>query len=311
MRSADATTSPPFVKVHVDAALYRSRLRAAELTGRSAACFTMDCGEQRVPLARAASRELAVDTAVGAILGVRVDETGARTIDVLAENERPAGRLALMRILRELASAHASGRGELPIHGAAVAEDERITLLVGAKRAGKSTLLVHALLRAGAHYVSNDRVFARIEADTVVVHGMPTIVGLRDGTLALSTHLRDEVASGAWHYASTVAETRGHRAAGTIPAGAGLRSPPGLSPAQLCALLDAAPVAGGTLARLVFVEVDADGVGKFSLQGISAEEACARFLASGLVARGRFAPYLSGAPRDRLRCRHRAGTGGS
>jgi hypothetical protein len=205
-----------------------------------------------------------------------------------------------MRILRELASAQAASRGEMPLHAAAVAEGETVTLFVGGKGAGKTTLLVHALVAgAGAtRYVSNDRVFVRLDSGAPLARGMPSIVSLREATLTLSEGVRTAVDSGAWHYASTVGETRAWHTAGTRPEGAGRRTPPGLSPAQLCALLGVQPVAGGTLARIVFPKTQAMvGAGaRFLLRRLTPEEASARLLESGLFADGRAATYVSGTP---------------
>ena len=259
----------------------------------------MDHAEERWPLARVeGGAELAFHETFRIALGVRTDDQGARVVDVLAETERPHARMVLMRLLRELASSHGSSRGELPIHGAAVAAGERVTLFVGEKGAGKSTLLVHALMHEGTRYVSNDRVFVRLGSGAPTAHGMPTIVSLREGTLALSERLRDEVSSGAWHYSSTVAEARANRVMRTPAEGTGLRWPPGLSPAQLCALLRVEPIAGGALARIVFPEIcpTQGRTPRFSLRRLSREQASARLLESGLFAGGRSATFVSGIP---------------
>jgi hypothetical protein len=210
--------------------------------------------------------------------------------------------MALMRVLRELASSHGSSRGELPIHGAAVAAGERVTLFVGEKGVGKSTLLVHALMHEGTRYVSNDRVFVRLDSGVPSAHGMPTIVSLREGTLAFSERLRDEVSSGAWHYSSTVAEARANRVMRTPAEGTGLRWRPGLSPAQLCALLRVEPVPGGVLARIVFPEIcpTQGRTPRFSLRRLSREQASARLLKSGLFSGGRSATFVSGIPPPEL-----------
>ena len=219
-------------------------------------------------------------------------------VDVLAETERPYARMALMRVLRELASSHGSSLGELPIHGAAVAAGEGVTLFVGEKGAGKSTLLVHALMHEGTRYVSNDRAFVRLGSGAPRAYGMPTIVSLREGTLALSERLRDAVSSGAWHYGSTVSEARANRVMRTLAEGTGLRWPPGLSPAQLCALLRVEPIAGGELARIVFPEIcpTQGRTPRFSLRRLSREQASTRLLESGLFADGRSATFVSGMP---------------
>ncbi len=297
-RRADAPPLAPVVELRVDAELFRRRAAAACPTGRDVACFTMDRAEARLPLVRIdGGPEIALDAAGGTMLEVRGDDRRTR-VEVLADAERPAGRLAVLRVLRELASAAALRRGELPIHGAAVADADGVTLFVGAKGAGKSSLLVHALLHPGTQFVANDRAFVRVGAGGAAsAHGMPTIVAIREGTLALAARLRDAVGSGAWHYASTVAEARGARAAGAPVPGAGTRWPPGLSPAQLCAILGVDALAGGTVARIVFTEIDTRSTpaAPFSLRRLSPDEASARLLESGLVAGGRTATFLAPA----------------
>jgi hypothetical protein len=180
------------------------------------------------------------------------------------------------------------------VHGAAVADRAGVTLFVGAKQAGKSTLLLHALVEGDTRYVSNDRVFVRTGAAGAAVLGMPTIVSLREGSLPLAPQLRDEVASRAWHCASTVAEARAHRRAGERAEGASERWPPGLSPSQLCVLLGVEAQAGGALARIVFPEVARTaGAARFALRRLAPEEAGARLVATGLVAAGRPATFVS------------------
>lgn len=296
---APSQTRVSVIDVRVDANLFRSWLRAACATGSEVVCFTMDHTEARWPLARVGGgAEFAFDETFGIALGVRTDDREARVVDVLAETERPHARMALMRVLRELASCHGLSLGEVPIHGAAVAEGEGITLFVGEKGAGKSSLLVHALMHEGTRYVSNDRVFVRLGSGAPTAHGMPTIVSLQEGVLALSENLRDEVSSGAWHYSSTVAEARANRVMRKVAEGIGLRWPPGLSPAQLCALLRVEPIAGGTLTRIVFPEIYPTQGSKprFSLQRLSREQAGARLLESGLLSGGRSATFVSGIP---------------
>ena len=65
-----------------------------------------------------------------------------------------------------------------------------------------------------------------------------------------------EVETGVWYYPFTVEETRGFRTAGTRPQPASTRVLPGMSPAQLCALLGIGSRAEGRLERIVFPRVD-------------------------------------------------------
>jgi hypothetical protein len=269
---------------------------SAQLTGRDAEYFTLDSGEEHWPTARGADgTEWAFDEATAVAVGVSSDGEGRSRIDVLADAERPRGRMTLMRVLRECASARALSRGELPMHAAAVAVGDRVSLFVGPKRSGKSTLLVHALSHAGTTYVSNDRVFVQLEARGATARGMPSIVSLRAGTLDFWPALRADVSSGCMHFPSTLDEARAHREAGTASRPPSTRAIPGLSPAQFCALLGVPASTGGRLERIVFPTVDAalTGAPGFRLQPLTAEDAGTRLAELGLLAGGRMATQLT------------------
>lgn len=299
-RDGVARAGAPRIDVEVDADLLSERLATAEATGDAVEVFTRDDPQPPWPLVR--SRDagaLALDP--DGCIAIGVDAAGpayprAVRVLVLVAVERPHGRLAALRTLRELASAHALASGALPIHGAALVGDAGVTLFTGGRRAGKSTLLLHALLAGGGRFVANDRVFVDLSARGAHARGMPTIVSLREGTLALAPRLRDELDSKAWHWNATLAETREHRRSGRPVEGAGGRWPPGLSPPQLCALLGVEAQAGGSLARIVLPEIAAaPGGARFRLRRLAREEAASSLLAKGLVAGGRLAPFLAGA----------------
>jgi hypothetical protein len=301
VRARPAADDAPYVEVEADGARLAALLAAAEPTGRGAHVYTRDDATPPWPLVRAGARELAAEPRGRVALELTGGQGGRRGVRALAAGERPHGRLAALRVVRELASAHALARGALPVHGAALADAAGVTLFVGPKQAGKSSLLLHALAAGGVRYVANDRVFVEVGAQGAAARGMPTIVSLREGSLALAPRLREEVATRAWHYSSTLAEARAQRAGGEAAEGAGERWPPGLSPSQLCVLLGVEARAGGALARIVFPEIAAPGgAARFALRRLAPDEAAARLLAGGLVAGGRPAPFLTGAaPPDR------------
>lgn len=297
--SRDAPPSAPIVDVRVDGAELGRLVETARATGRDAECFMMDGGAERWPIVRGTDgRDVALDGARGVALRASADDGGARRIDVLAARERPAARMAAVRAVRELAAARAAALGDLPVHGAAVSAEDGVTLFVGPRRAGKSTLLAHALMHPGTCYVANDRAFVCAGDGTAVAHGMPTIVSLRDGALALVPGLAAHLESGAWHYASTIAEARTNAAARVVATGLGERRPPGLSPAQLCAILGTGRVASGALVRVVFPEIAPPGARgqRFALSPLAPDDASTRLLGAGLVAGGASATWVSGAP---------------
>lgn len=305
-RDGPARAGAPRVEVAVDAAGLSAELARAEPTGRTVDVYTLDGARRPWPIVGA---EGAGALAVDPLGQVAIEAAaGPRPVRILAAAERPHARLAAMRVLRELASADAVGRGVLPVHAAAVADDTGVTLFAGPRKAGKSTLLLHALLRGGVRYVANDRAFVVLGSARATVLGMPTIVSLREATLALAPALRTEITSKAWHYAATIAEARAHRASGEAAEGIGGRWPPGLSPAQLVALLGVEARAGGALSRIVLPEI-APGGPRFALRRLAPEQAAARLLAAGLVAGGRPATFVAAAPpgaRDALAAAGRA-----
>ncbi|MHC5212013.1 MAG: hypothetical protein ACYTG2_14945 [Planctomycetota bacterium] len=276
---------------------FSSWRRQARPASRQVNCFTMDSGEQPWPTARGDDgAEWAFDDDEGIAVGTHTGGQGESRIDVLADSERPRGRMTLMRVLRECASARALSMGEIPLHAAAVGIGGQITLFVGSRRSGKSTLLVHALSHPNTSFVSNDRAYAWLDPRGATVQGMPTIVMLRAGTLDYWPTLRAEVASGALHYAATVREAHAHRKAGTTCLPPPERAIPGLSPAQFCALLDVPSRAGGRLARIVFPRVDPEVTAApgFRLQPLAPEEAGTLLVGVGLLAGGRSATFLTG-----------------
>ena len=68
-----------------------------------------------------------------------------RQVDVLARTLRPWGRVALLRVVRELAMEEAAADGGVFLHAAAFERDGIAYVIAGPKHAGKTTLLVHAL----------------------------------------------------------------------------------------------------------------------------------------------------------------------
>ena len=70
----------------------------------------------------------------------------------------PTARVALMRVVREYAMLYATQAGWLILHAAAVCVGGDAFVIAGPKRAGKTTLLLHALRNEQGAYVSNDRV---------------------------------------------------------------------------------------------------------------------------------------------------------
>ncbi len=186
-------------------------------------------------------------------------DPAARSIRVVAPGEGTFSRVALMRVVRELATTALLRSAKLPVHGAAFIHEDTAVLVCGPKRSGKTSLLIHAL-HCGAAFISNDRLFVDTEAP-VVAQAMPTIVMLRDGSLAFFEELKKAVEEARFDRGRTIAECA-----------PGIERPdpqsrpgfgrPGISPAQLCRLMGTSMRASAPVGMLLFprIDPDADGV---------------------------------------------------
>jgi len=124
-----------------------------------------------------------------------VYEVHHRGVRIVAAADGPGPRVAVMRVVRELASLNAARSGSCLLHAAVTAFDNGGLAICGPKRAGKTTLLISLLTSAGARFVANDRAVATPHADGVELKGIPTIVAIRGDTIerfpGLSPRLRD------------------------------------------------------------------------------------------------------------------------
>jgi len=114
-----------------------------------------------------------------------------REVDVLARDLRPWGRVALLRVVRELATEEAVADDGVFLHAAAFERDGVTYVIAGPKNAGKTTLLIHALTCDKARFVANDRVLLLRSSEGYVVRGMPTLVNVRAGTRRFFTRFFD------------------------------------------------------------------------------------------------------------------------
>jgi hypothetical protein len=102
-------------------------------------------------------------------------------LQVITEPRNRWARLGLMRVVRELLTLRALAQpAMIDLHAAAFVLDGRAVLIAGAKNAGKTTLLVHALVSGRAGLLANDRVLVNRGSGQVL--GVPTVVRLRETT---------------------------------------------------------------------------------------------------------------------------------
>jgi hypothetical protein len=227
-------------------------------------------------------------------------DAGARSVVIVARCHDDHARVGLMRVVRELATAALTNRKRLPVHGAAFEMDGRAVLICGPKRAGKTTLLVHAL-RGGGAFLSNDRLFVDT-AGPPHAQAMPTVVMLRNGTFDQHPGLEAALADRTFDRARTIAECAPGSVRSEPHTSAGYRRP-GISPAQFCRLMGAPMRAHAPVGMVLFSRIDPTVAG-LVIEPLDARTARS-LMERSLLKPSRptrhsplFAPDLAGAPVD-------------
>jgi hypothetical protein len=230
------------------------------------ACFALDQEIVRHPAWIAGDRTVIDDRRMGAFYVL----AGTR-VDVVVHPGSERFRAGVMRVVRELATARALARGDrLQLHAAGLAVGGRGLLLAGPKGAGKTTLLGHLAAASGADLLTNDRAFLRRGEDGgFAAHGIPTIVNVPPGTLALLPRLADGVPAIERPAHLTCAEADAVLAR---TGGAGGATTMKLSPAQLARQLGVALRASAELAAIAFLEPHADPDG-FAVRRLAERDA--------------------------------------
>ncbi len=193
------------------------------------------------------------------------------SVEIVAQPGVRRARVALLRVVRELAAARVlAQRSVLDLHAAAFVVAERGVLLVGPKQSGKTTLLVDALASGRASLLANDRVFVDTRQKPARASGVPTLVSLRTGTLRWFPSLPQGLPERpALLHAAELAAQAG------ATSGAGMPLHLSLSPAQLAARLGAGVAACAPIAAIVFPEISA-AASSWSLEAVSREDGASR-----------------------------------
>jgi hypothetical protein len=176
-------------------------------------------------------------------------KSDGKTIEILTAAGNKASRIALMRVVREFAMIHSAQRHALVIHGAAFSAGDHCVIVAGPKRAGKTTLLMHALHSGKARFLSNDRVVVFLEEDRALARGMPTIVTIRKESLEKFPEGSGRLETTSYNFTLSLCETAEQR---TRPDREGRFS---LSPAQFCQFLQVTPLSQQKLGALVFPRI--------------------------------------------------------
>jgi hypothetical protein len=168
-------------------------------------------------------------------------------VEVLAASETSRVRTATMRVVRELAVACALGDPAcVLVHAAAAAPSIGAVLFAGPRESGKSTTLASVVRATRAAFLANDRTLLRRTADGWTAYGIPTIVKVRPGTLALLPDFAAALGGVAAGPDRTVAEATAAHASGAAI------DTTKMTVAQLAAALGAERAGPTRLAAIVF-----------------------------------------------------------
>jgi hypothetical protein len=253
-----STHGPPAASVVVHSRAVLGRVPAA--TG-SEPCFAVDGNVVFLPSSGTAPLRLEHD-----------DKTVSYVIDGDQVTITPSGpapdlRIATFMAVRELAVAQALASPALQLHASGFASAGRVALLTGPKCAGKTTTLSHLAASSGYAIVTNDRALAFAGAEGWEARGVPTIVGIRPGTMELLPHLFAGAAQRTVHLTcdevptSTASDRR-------IKPG----RMPSMSLAQMARRVGAPLAAGGRLASISVLRID-ETVPTFTVRPLAPSEA--------------------------------------
>jgi len=268
-------TSECIVSLTGDDQLFREVFRrGARSDGGRVDCFALDSNLVRLPLWQSLSPDQIIFDPQFRVFYV-VNPGGAET-EMLTRANSLAARISLMRVTREFAMNHSHRAGCLIIHGSAFVVGDRGVIIAGPKRAGKTTLLIHALRGGAAAYLSNDRVVASFDGTAPMLRGMPTVVTIRRQTLEMFPDLLDRLLERSYRSRLSLSELKEGRFQPVQP---GENGDFYLNPAQLCALLEVVSVAQAQAEAMVFPRVTGRA-GTIEIEQLSVEAAASRLTES-------------------------------
>ncbi|MGK7943571.1 MAG: hypothetical protein AB4058_03800 [Microcystaceae cyanobacterium] len=187
-----------------------------------------------------------------------------KNICLVTPNNHRQARLALMRVIRELAMNQCLPTNGLFLHGSAFTINGKGIIMVGAKGAGKTTLLIHALRHKLSQYLSNDRVWVSVTNEKVIFRGMPTIAAILPSTFEYFPNLKQRLLSSFCdsHFTKNEAQKR------NIVPKIRKNGKYSLSPSQFCDLLQVNSVPEAQGKSIIFPKVT-NAKGKFEFSKLS------------------------------------------
>ncbi len=198
---------------------------------------------------------------------------------VIADSPEAKLRVGVMRVLREIATVRALRSGALPLHGAACVVSGVAVGFLGAKRAGKTTSLIHWLQTPRTRFLANDRFFVFHRDAAWFAQGMPTIVSVRTDTLRHFEALRRRLGDLPYRPSRTLAEVRSGRVQPTEPGDSVY-----LSQAQFLEITDRSAEIEAPVGILLFPERD-DRLGNAEFESLPTLEGM-NLLRSSLLSPG-------------------------
>jgi hypothetical protein len=228
----------------------RARRRGPVPSGRARECFFQDQSIVRLPVWQGGPGRLALRSPQDdSFISIDAEQ---RIIRIVQQAPDRIARLTSMRVVRELVQNRSWGPESMFLHGAGIAHGNRGALLVGPKRAGKTSLLLHTLRGGLFDYVANDRALCVRQGQRFRMRAFPTIVQLRISSLGRFPDLLDELRASPYFPVLNRTETARRLLGSARPWKAGTYT---MSPWQLVSLTQSRPRAEVDLSAILFPDV--------------------------------------------------------
>ncbi|MBT8397256.1 MAG: hypothetical protein HKO65_02545 [Gemmatimonadetes bacterium] len=248
------------VRMVRDQTAFEKRLRAGpDPRARRRPCFFLDTRTETLPLWRGPRGATAVfDRDHGGFAFVR--KQGSE-VEILCPERNHISRLAFMRIVREHALSRLMSRPGLLLHASALVMEGRSALVIGEKRSGKTSLMLHSLWQGNgdpsssggpARYLANDRLWLSFRNGAPTARSFPTIASLRLSSLGLFPGIAAKLEKSTWVPTLTLQESRLRSAPVAQPWNGRKYT---LSPVQLCRLLGVEASAAAPVGIILFPRV--------------------------------------------------------